>query len=220
LRLTEAERRHLAAGAAALGIELDASVVSRFGGYADLLDLWSPRTNLLSCGSARELVERHLLDSLAIAPLLSETGMIVDLGTGAGFPGIPLAIFRPDQRVVLVEVRRRKVSFLKEVRRTLQLRNVEILEQRAEILPAEYSRQAESVVSRAVWSDTSLIRVASGWMRPDGRLFWMRSEPLGEIAPDEIMVRNRTVHYRIGADRTRTVEVMGFRAKGEANCST
>jgi hypothetical protein len=71
-----------------------------------------------------------------------------------------------------------------------------------------------------VWSDTSLIRVASGWMRPDGRLFWMRSEPLGEIAPDEIMVRNRTVHYRIGADRTRTVEVMGFRAKGEANCST
>ena len=211
LRLSDADRRHLATGAAALGIGLDAEIISRFGGYADLLDLWGSRTNLLSCGSVRELVERHFLDSLAVVPLLRDSGMILDLGSGAGFPGIPLAICRPLQKVVLVEVRRRRVSFLREVRRTLQLQNVEILEQRAEDPPAGYRGQAEGVVSRAVWSDSSLIRIAAAWLKPQGRLLWMRSEPLVGISPSEVLRREDSVNYRIGADRMRTIEVLAFK---------
>lgn len=211
LRLTEAEQQHLSVGAAALGVELDASMVTNLGRFADVLDLWRPRVNLISCGSARELVERHFLDSLAIAPILPDSGSIVDLGTGAGFPGLVLAILRPRQKLILVEVRRRRVSFLREVKRTLQLSNVEILEQRAEVPAAEYERRAESVVSRAVWSDAAILAVAAAWLRPEGRLFWMRSEPLLEAEiGTHVMVRERTVRYRIGSDRIRNVEVLGF----------
>ena len=211
LRLTEAEQQHLSVGAAALGIELDASIVTNLGRFADVLDLWRPQINLISCGSARELVERHFLDSLAIAPMLPDSGAIVDLGTGAGFPGLPLAILRPRQKLVLVEVRRRRVSFLREVKRALQLSNVEILEQRAETPPIKYQHQAESVVSRAVWSDAAILGLAAAWLRPEGRLFWMRSELLlgAEIAA-HVMVRQRTLRYRIGSDRLRIVEVYAF----------
>ena len=221
LRLTETEQQHLSVGAAALGIELDASRVRNLGRFADMLDLWRLRVNLISCGSARELVERHFLDSLAIAPMLPDSGAIVDLGTGAGFPGLPLAILRPRQKLVLVEVRRRRVSFLREVKRALQLSNVEILEQRAETPPIKYEHQAESVVSRAVWSDAAILGLAAAWLRPEGRLFWMRSEPLleAEIAA-HVMVRNRTVRYRIGSDRLRTIEIYAFPGDTQTICST
>lgn len=216
LRLTEADREHLRAGAAALGIELDAPMIMNLGRFADVLDLWSPRVNLLSCGSARELVERHFLDSLAVAPMLPDTGVIVDLGTGAGFPGLPLAIVRPQQKLVLVEVRRRRVNFLREVRRTLKLSNVEILEQRAEVPSPEYEHQAEGVLSRAVWSEASLAEIASGWLKAEGRVFWMRSEALPETLSLDVFVKERTVHYRIGGDRLRTVEILRFQASERA----
>lgn len=212
LRLIDAERHHLTAGAAALGIELDAGMVTNFSRFADLLDIWSPRVNLLSCGSARDLVERHFLDSLAIAPLLPDSGAIVDLGSGAGFPGLPLAILRPWQSMVLVEVRRRRVSFLREVRRTLRLDNVEILEQRAETPPADYKHRATGVLSRAVWTEESLPGIAVGWLGPQGQLFWMRSEPLAEGWVIDVLVRERTVRYRIGNDRVRTVEILRFQS--------
>jgi 16S rRNA (guanine527-N7)-methyltransferase len=217
LRLTDSERDYLTAGAAVLGIKLNADMVTNFSRFADVLDLWSPRVNLISCGSARELVERHFLDSLALAPLLPETGRIVDLGSGAGFPGLPLAIARPQQSLTLVEVRRRRVNFLREVRRTLGLDNVEILEQRAEILPLAYKHRAEGVVSRAVWAEKSLLEIASGWLRPEGRLFWVRSEPLPAGPGIDALIRERTVRYRIGSDRLRTVEV--FRLQ-PSHCST
>jgi 16S rRNA (guanine527-N7)-methyltransferase len=176
--------------------------------FSDVLDLWSSRTNLVSCGSARELVERHFLDSLAVAPLLPEAGIIVDLGTGAGFPGLPLAIVRPAQRFVLVESRRRRVSFLHEVRRTLGMANVEVVESRAEEVPSQFEHGARSVVSRAVWSDESFLDMASRWLEPDGRVFWMRSEPLPGSLRRSPFRPERSVGYRIGRERARSVEIL------------
>lgn len=210
LRPTEAEQRHLVAGAAALGVELDAPRVMNFVRFADLLELWSPRMNLVSCGSALELIDRHFLDSLAIAPMLPDSGPIVDLGTGAGFPGLPLAISRPEQKMVLVEIRRRRVTFLREVRRTLGLSNVEVLEQRAEIPHPDYEHQATGVVSRAVWSESTAAEMASGWLKTDGRLFWMRSSPLPAAFASASIKRERTIQYRIGSGSLRSVEVLSF----------
>src|SRR5687767_7832177 len=177
-------------------------------GFADILDVWSRKTNLLSCSSARELVERHFLDSLAIAPLLPTTGLLVDLGSGAGFPGIPLAIQRPDQPVLLVEARRKRVSFLLEVRRTLKLANVEVHEGRAERPPDAYRERAAGVTSRAVWSGGEFARVAPAWLGSDGRAYWMRSDPLSDTEDIGTLRRMETVHYRIAADRRKTVEVL------------
>lgn len=217
LRLTEAEQRHLIAGAAALGVDLDASIATNFARFADLLGLWSPRMNLISCGSALELIERHFLDSLAVSPIVPDGGTIVDLGSGAGFPGLPLALSRPSQRIVLVEVRRRRVTFLREVRRTLGLDNVEILEQRAETPPLDYKHGAVAVVSRAVWSEDSEVGVAASWLQENGQLFWMRSTPLPASFSVPWITRERTIQYRIGNDRSRVVEVLRFEQR---NCST
>src|SRR5262245_20964583 len=78
--------------------------------YADLIDAWAARINLVSTGSRSELLYRHLLDSLAPSLLLAGTRAIVDLGSGAGLPGIPLAIARPELSFVLLESRRRRVT--------------------------------------------------------------------------------------------------------------
>jgi 16S rRNA (guanine527-N7)-methyltransferase len=209
LRLREADRDHLVAAAAGLGIELTPRVVTDLCRFADVLDLWSSKTNLISCRSPRELVDRHLLDSLAVAQTLpDESAIIVDLGSGAGFPGLPLAILRTDLRFILVEVRRRRASFLNEVRRTLRLPNVEVLEQRAEHPPQSCEHAAAAVVSRAVWSDDELMTIAKGWLAPNGVLVWMRSDPLQGDFSSDLYRREVPLQYRIEANRRRYIEVL------------
>lgn len=208
LRLTEADRRHLATGAALLGIELTDPMLSELAGFADLLDVWSRKTNLLSCASAHELVERHLLDSLALAPLLPASGPLVDLGSGAGFPGVPVGIVRRDQPLLLVETRRKRVSFLREVRRTLKLSHVKIHEGRAEDPPDDHRERAAAVFSRAVWSGSGFPAIAAAWLTPFGRAYWMRSEALSDSDDTRSLRRVETIHYRIGAERRKTVEIL------------
>jgi 16S rRNA (guanine(527)-N(7))-methyltransferase RsmG len=137
--------------------------------------------------------------------------MVVDLGTGAGFPGVPLAILRPAQRFILVEARRRRVTFLRELRRTLELGNVIIMEQRAEEPPPEYRHAAGAVVMRAVSADESMADIACKWLAAEGRFFWMRTDCLARGVVRPPFVREQPLRYRIGRDRARCVEVLRFR---------
>ncbi|MCC6763318.1 MAG: 16S rRNA (guanine(527)-N(7))-methyltransferase RsmG [Deltaproteobacteria bacterium] len=209
--MSENDREHLVIAAAALGVEVTPEAVRELTRFADILDLWSRRTNLLSCGSSRELVDRHLLDSLAISPLLPLRGTVVDLGSGAGFPGLPLAIVRPHQPFVLVESKQRKASFLSEVRRTLGLHNVEVIAGRAETPPSGYVHQAAVVISRAVWSDEGLVAVAAAWVNEDGMLLRMKAQD-SEVIEGRSFTLERTVRYGIEGDRDRAVDVLRFQA--------
>lgn len=210
LRLSEADRRRLSEGAAALGVGLDSTALSKLTAYADLLGVWGERVNLISCGSAYELVERHLLDSLAVEPLLPETGTLVDLGSGAGLPGVPLAIAAVSRTTILVEARRRRASFLREVRRSLPLANVEVAEARAEAPSASQRGGADAVVVRAVWSRPSDLAVAGDWLRPGGRLFWMRGDGASPLPGIERLTWERRTSYQIGGGRPRAIEVFRF----------
>ena len=210
LRLAEADRAQLKVGAAALGVELDPGMITALSSFADLLDLWGRRMNLISCHGPRELIDRHFLDSLAIEPFITSLGTLVDLGSGAGFPGIPLALVYPTRRVLLVESRRRRANFLREARRTLNLKNVEVLEVSAEYPPNDEVRSATVAVSRAVWAESSILDVAAEWLCPEGHLVWMRSDPVLQQNGPAALSWERTVRYRIGADRPRVLEV--FRA--------
>lgn len=213
LRLTEVDRRHLTITAAVLGIELSPAAVSNLVRFADVLDLWNRKMNLVSCGSSYELVERHLLDSLAVNALVPDTGTIVDLGSGAGFPGIPLSIIRPQQTVVLVESRQKRASFLGEVKRTLSLANVEIVAGRAETPPSEFSGGGSLVVSRAVWADESLLRVADRWLSATGLILRMRSDDQGVLRTEHgPFVVHSSEGYQIGGGRPRVIDVIGRRA--------
>lgn len=151
-----------------LGIELRAEALAQFEAYAALLDQWSRRMNLLSCRSSGELVDRHLIDSLAAAKFTEKSSRMIDLGSGAGFPGVPLAIIRPDLQTTLLEARSRRASFLREVRRVLCLDRVTIEEGRAERRDA--IDPYDVAVCRAVWAPPVAARIGMPWLSSGGRM--------------------------------------------------
>ena len=148
--------------------------------YLALLDRWNNTYNLTAIRDPREMVTRHLLDSLAMAPFFS-TGTLADLGTGPGLPGIPLAITHPGLQVTLVESNGKKCRFMREAVRKLGLSNARVAESRAEALdePAAY----DNLTARAMDTLAGIIAVGGHLLRPGGRLLAMKGVvPHEEIA--------------------------------------
>jgi 16S rRNA (guanine527-N7)-methyltransferase len=113
-------------GAAALGLNLnsfDFDALERF--YALLLD-WNSRHNLMRIAAPEDFIEKHVLDSLLLAPLLPPQGLILDIGSGPGFPGIPLALYSKIWTLILIESQQKKGAFLKEAVATLGLAHVAV----------------------------------------------------------------------------------------------
>jgi len=131
-------RELLEAGALALGVRLDPTALDRFTRYLEELERWSASINLTALRRPADIVRDGFLDSLACDPLVPpETRRAIDIGSGAGFPAIPLAIARPALPFTLVEATRKKVTFLRHVARTLGLDRVQALHERAERLARE-----------------------------------------------------------------------------------
>jgi len=152
---SEAER--LLTAAADIGIDLSDHQTAQLLSYLDLLEKWNNAYNLTAVRSRSEMLSRHLVESLAISPFISGK-QVVDVGTGAGLPGIPLAIANPAVQYTLLDSNGKKSRFLLEVKRALMLANVEIETVRVESwLPA---KRFDSVVTRA-FADlaTTLVRV-------------------------------------------------------------
>jgi 16S rRNA (guanine527-N7)-methyltransferase len=169
--------RQLIAGAGKLGIELDARQVEQFELYYRELIEWNTRINLTAITDYHSVQAKHFLDSLTVASVLSAQGVansdfrIVDIGTGAGFPGLPLKILFPQPRLVLLESTAKKVTFLQHVIRKLELENVEVVNNRAEEaarLPL-YREQFALVLSRAVASLPTLVELILPFCRVSGR---------------------------------------------------
>jgi 16S rRNA (guanine527-N7)-methyltransferase len=116
--------------------------------YLDLLLKWNARTNLTAIRDPEEIIRRHFGESLFAAQHLGNPYTLLDLGSGAGFPGLPIALLHPEIQVTLAESQNKKATFLREVVRTLNLPNVEIWSNRAESLPP--TRQFHTVTLRAV----------------------------------------------------------------------
>ena len=130
----------------------------RIDRYVALLVLWNQRIRLTGASDETLLVERHVADSLAVAPLVPPRGSFVDIGSGAGFPGVVVQTVRDDVRGTLIEPRRRRASFLSEVARTLPLPNVSVRCARAEdpLIRSTEAGLADLVVSRAIRLDAFL----------------------------------------------------------------
>jgi 16S rRNA (guanine527-N7)-methyltransferase len=136
-----------------------ATLILQLSLYLDLLLKWNARTNLTAIRDPEEIVRRHFGESLFAARHLDPTNRdpayvapgtitLLDFGSGAGFPGLPIALLRPDIQVTLAESQNKKSTFLREAVRTLNLPNVEVWPARAETLPA--NRQFHIVTLRAV----------------------------------------------------------------------
>ncbi|HEY6986141.1 MAG TPA: 16S rRNA (guanine(527)-N(7))-methyltransferase RsmG, partial [Rhodanobacteraceae bacterium] len=124
-------RQRLVAGVSALGVAMDASAIERLVDYVALLERWNSAYNLTAVRDPVEMVTRHLLDSLAVAPHVVGT-TLADLGSGAGLPGIPLAIVAPARDVLLIDSNGKKARVLREAVRQLALANVRVAESRVE----------------------------------------------------------------------------------------
>lgn len=171
--------RELELGIAALG--LDAAIAPPLLAYLALLDRWNRTYNLTAIRDPREMVAKHLLDSLAMAPFVRDHAALADLGTGPGLPGIPLAIALPSLQVTLVESNGKKARFLREVVRTLNLRNAVVAETRAEALAAPGAFDA--ITARALATLLGILSVGGHLLSPSGRLLAMKgARPDDEIA--------------------------------------
>jgi len=175
--LGEPLETRLTEGAKALGIALQPAQTAALLALVSELAEWNTRFNLTAIREATEVVDKHLLDSLAVLPHLRGL-RIADIGTGAGFPGLPLAIADPDRRFTLVESTGKKASFLRHVVGELRLPNVDIVQGRAEAMrPA---KPFDSVVARALGSLADFVRVAGHLAGRNGRLFAMKGRPPGD----------------------------------------
>ena len=157
-----------------MGVPLSRSQVSQFRCYEEHLRSWSQRVRLVSHGDRHHLRERHLLISLAAVPFLQEVPIsALDLGTGAGLPGIPVKIARPDIRMTLLEPARMKVLFLQSVREAMGVPGLEVVRARAEDIAQDSShREAyDAVLARAVAGLPRLWEMAAPLLKEQGRLF-------------------------------------------------
>ncbi|NOZ60088.1 MAG: 16S rRNA (guanine(527)-N(7))-methyltransferase RsmG [Calditrichaeota bacterium] len=139
--------------------------ISRFARYYQLLQQWNQRTNLISRSDTAHIVEHHFAESLAIFAdfFVPNKGKMLDVGSGGGFPGIPIAILRPELEVFLNESKRMKALFLKEVAEGLDLKNVRVIMDRCENLRREDNlvHSFDFVVTRAV----AKLAVVFGWTK-------------------------------------------------------
>jgi 16S rRNA (guanine527-N7)-methyltransferase len=176
----------LVKGAEQLGITLNAEVVEGFLFYIKELKKWNQRINLTSLTTDRDMAVKHFLDSLTIVPFLQGAAHVLDIGTGAGFPGLPLKIFAPSIDVLLLESSQKKCSFLRHIVRGLKLANVEIVHGRAEDkkMIERYGSSFDLVLSRALADLPTSLQLALPYAKRGGRIAGMRGRQ-GEQERDE-----------------------------------
>lgn len=180
----ELEKR-LEDGVAELGLGLGARARTQLLQHLALLEKWNRIHNLTAIRDAAKAVSVHLLDSLAVVPYLNGK-QLLDAGSGAGFPGIPIAVFRPEMQVDLLDSSHKKCAFLKQAVAELGLKNVRVACERAESWrPA---RQFDCIVSRALAEIAELVALTAHLLAPGGVIAAMKGvypfEEIERIPPD------------------------------------
>ena len=162
-------------GARELGIELTGQQTERFLDYLDCIKLWNKKINLTGIKDESQMVINHFLDSISILPFISENSKLLDIGSGAGLPGIPLKIVMPSLEVTLLESGGKKVFFMREVIRRLGLQKTHAIFGRAEDIGNGVARgYFDFVVSRGVAKVGKLLELGAPYLGQGGKMMLMR----------------------------------------------
>lgn len=166
----------LSEGAAILGMKLPSAMLEDLRIYLEELQIWNAKTNLTGLKSPRDIVIKHFLDSLAVLPYVGAASSLVDLGSGAGFPGLVLKLACPALNLTLVESRQKKAAFLEYLVSRLKLTGVEVVQTHLTIsLARKWEPKVDAVVSRATFLLPRLLELAAPLLARGGLLLALKS---------------------------------------------
>lgn len=183
-----------------LNIELNDAQLAQFTIYKNELLAWNAKTNLISEKSAREIITRHFLDSLTALPFMTNPdARIIDIGCGAGFPGLPLKIAQPRLKVHLLEANRKKVSFLKHILRLLRLSDVVVLHDRFEniIRNNDWKEKFDLLISRAAVKLPVLQALGVFFLAPDGEFMALKGPNVEAEIQQSLAAQNDIKKYQL-----------------------
>jgi len=197
-------------GARDLEIQVDSDKVEKFTTHAVELAKWNQKMNLTTITDPMEVAVKHFLDSMAPDSIIPPNASLLDIGSGGGFPGIPLKILRPSLSVTLIDASRKKVSFLKHIIRVIGLDNIEAFHVRSE----EFSKQAvfagafNAVISRALSSTPEFVLTALPLLEKNGIIIAMK----GKRSKAEIESVRSLIHKKTGmTDENQTKIELGLK---------
>jgi len=193
----------LAAGIAALGIAVPANAQQRMLVYLALVGKWNKAYNLTAVREPEKMLTHHLLDSLAVLPHVRGP-RVLDVGSGAGLPGIPLALARPEWHVTLLDSSHKKTTFLRQAMIELTLTNVDVVCARVETWPAP--QPFDTVVSRAFSELSEFLALAGKLCAKEGVMIAMKGVyPHDELAqvPEDFLLRSVVTLHVPGLDAER-----------------
>jgi len=175
----------LSLGIEDLGLDLSGSNIDRLELFLQEMARWNRVHNLTAIEDQKDSVVLHLIDSIAVLPIMdqflgSKTVSIADLGSGGGLPAIPIAILRPEWQLTLIEAVRKKTAFLQHARGRLELKNTEILSERVEAVAKRRPGEFDAVISRAFTSLANFLELSLPLLKPDGLVFAMKAKRADE----------------------------------------
>ena len=159
-----------------ININVNDTQVKKFYDYMNLLIKWNEKINLTAITEPEEIILKHFVDSLTIAKKIKTEDTIVDVGTGAGFPGIPLKIINPENKVVLIDSLNKRIKFLEEVIDKCDLKGIDVVHARAEDIGKDknYREQFDVAASRAVASLDVLLEYMLPFVKVGGYAICMK----------------------------------------------
>ncbi len=166
-----------------ININLSEEMIEKFFKYKNLLKEWNKKINLTAIIEDEEIIIKHFIDSLTIEKYIPKNAKIIDVGTGAGFPGIPIKIIREDVDVLLLDSLKKRVNFLKEIINECDLKNINALHGRAEDVGQnkKYREAFDVSTARAVANIATLTEICTPFIKVGGSFLCMKADADDEI---------------------------------------
>ena len=196
-------------GAGQLGIAVHAGQADQFAAHAFILNEWNQKINLTAIDSPMDMAVKHFLDSIISSRYIKPDSRLLDVGSGAGFPGIPLKVMMPSLNVTLVDATRKKVSFLKHVIQTLHLSRITAIHSRTEDLQQEWEGRFDIIVCRAFSSLADFAEKSMPLLTPDGLLLAFKGRELGDDM-DQVSTQKGSEVFPVEGGDTQTELQMKF----------
>ena len=184
----------LALGIQNFGLNLSETNIADLELFLQEMSRWNQVHNLTAIEGEKDSIRLHLIDSIAVLPILRQflkgpNPKIADLGSGGGLPAIPIAIVQSGWHLTLIEAVRKKTAFLQHVRGKLKLKNIEVLSERVENVALQQPGQFDAVISRAFTNLARFLELSLPLLKPDGLVFAMKAkradEEMAEVCKDD-----------------------------------